>query len=231
MKKLSITDRIEKILRHTFILLTSFAIVYILVWEENPIGWEQIASAFITLILLILPTIFSRRTKIAIPPIIQISFLIFIFASTYLGEFRNFYLRYSWWDSMLHFFSALLLGYIGFLLIFALNKDREMHLRLSPFFIAVFTFSFAVMMGTMWEIFEYVMDHFVGLDMQKARYLGDDSRSGVIDTMKDLIIDSVGALFVSITGYIFCKKTKDDNLSFWKIRKQFIDSNPDLFEE
>ncbi len=45
-------------------------------------------------------------------------------------------------------------------------------------------FSFAVSIGTLWEVFEFGMDILFGLSMQK---------SGVIDTMDDLIVDAIGA--------------------------------------
>jgi len=222
-------ERIEKIMRYTFIFLTLAAIIYIIVADET-VEVEQLSIAIYTLILFFLPSLFSKYTKIRIPPVFQIEILLFIFGSMYFGEVRHFYTKYRWWDTMLHSFSAGLLGYIGFLLAYTLNKDKNIHLRLSPFFIALFSLCFAMMIGCIWEFFEFFVDEFVGANMQKARNLGLDSRLGVRDTMHDLIIDFIGALLISIRGYYYSKK-RDTNAPFWKIKDQFIEDNPELFSD
>ena len=237
MKEKTITEKIDVIMRYTFIAMTLLAIIYgFYPNEENEsIEWEGIFSLTFALILFMLPSIFSRRTKIKIPATFQLTFSLFIFASLYLGEVHDFYYRFRWWDSMLHSVSAVLLGYFGFLLIFTLNKDKNMHLKLSPFFIALFTFCFAMTMGILWEIFEFIIDGLFGANMQKARYLEElygvfDTRFGVLDTMKDLIVDAIGALFVAINSYFFCKKRMVKETAFWRLKDQFIEENPALFK-
>ena len=237
MKRKTLTEKIEVIMRYTFIFMTVLAMIYgSLQIDGDPIQWEGMYSLALAIVLFALPTMFSKRTKIKIPAIFQITFLLFIFASLYLGEVHDFYYKISWWDSMLHSSSAVLLGYIGFLLIFTLNRDKNIHLKLSPFFIALFTFCFAMTLGTIWEVLEFLIDEFFGVNMQKARYLeyvyeSFDTRLGVLDTMKDIIVNSIGALFVSIMGYFYCKKNMIKEHTFWKLKDQFIKENPDLFKE
>ncbi|HNX01407.1 MAG TPA: hypothetical protein PLE74_11190 [Candidatus Cloacimonadota bacterium] len=226
------TVKIEKIMRMIFIGLSAMAVVYNL-WAQS---WETFWSAVITLILFILPTIMANRSNIRIPPPFQIIIMLFIFASMYLGEIHSYFYRFRWWDSMLHTNSAIMLGYIGFLLIDALNNDSRMHIRLSPFFMALFSFCFAIMIGTLWEIFEYSADALLGTNMQKARNLElvygiFDTRLGVIDTMQDLMVDAIGALFVSIVGFVHLKFRKPDDSTFWKLHQQFISENPELFRK
>ena len=62
--------------------------------------------------------------------------------------------------------------------------------------LALFSFSFAIAIGVVWEIFEFFMDISFGLNMQK---------SGLIDTMGDLIVDSLGALLASGIGYFYLR--------------------------
>lgn len=147
-------EKIEKIMRYFFLLMAAVAIFGSIRYRS----WETLLSAFLTFILLLLPTIFYKRTRIFIPPSFQIIILLFIFASMYLGEVHHFFYRYRWWDIMLHSSSAIILGYIGFLLIYALNRDPNIHVKLSPFFIALFTFCFASTVGIIWEIFEFSVD-------------------------------------------------------------------------
>lgn len=223
--------KLEVFMRYFFIVLTFGAIILSIFQKQ----WEVLVSGFFTIILFMLPSLYSKKKNISIPPVFQIVILLFIFASMYLGEIHDYFYKYAWWDSMLHSVSAIILSYIGFLLIFTLNRDKNIHMRLSPFFIALFTFCFALTIGTLWEIFEFAVDALFGANMQKARNLEEiygvfDTRLGVIDTMRDLIVDSIGALLVSVIAYYYSKKKMVKESTFWKMKDQFVEDNPDLFD-
>jgi uncharacterized membrane protein YjdF len=174
--------------------------------------------------LSVLPHILSKRMQIYIPPQFEMLAILFIFASIFLGETRNFYIRYRWWDIMLHTGSGFLLGIFGFLLVYALNEDEHIQFHMKPRFVALFSFVFAVAVGAVWEIFEFALDGIFGLNMQKEM-LGDPS--GLIDTMWDLIVDTLGAAFVSILGYFYISKSEEYWLERWINR--FVEDNPRLF--
>jgi hypothetical protein len=76
----------------------------------------------------------------------------------------------------------------------------------------IIAFCFAIMLDTLWEIIEFVMDALMDLNMQQ--YILPDGtvligHYAVVDTMKDLIVDAFGALIISITGYILLKRQKN----------------------
>ena len=203
---------------------------------DNDIQWEAVAICVITLFLFMLPVILSRRLKLHLPPFFQILMLLFIFASMYLGEIQGFFYKYDMWDIVLHFASSLILCYMGFVLILALNSDKKIHLKLDPFFIALFAFCFALTIGTIWEIFEFIIDELLGQNMQKARELFNpdgtfDSRLGLMDTMKDICVNAIGALIVSIIGYYYCRKKMIQESRFWRVIDEFIKDNPDFFKD
>lgn len=160
-------------------------------------NWLNLFVSILTISLTYLPIFLEEYKYIHIPPLFQLIILGFIFASLYLGELNEYYIRFWWWDIMLHTLSGIILGFIGFILIYVLNKDSTVNMALSPWFIAIFSFTFAVTVGVLWEIFEFAMDAVFGLNMQK---------SGLVDTMWDLIVDALGALFTSIWGYFYLKK-------------------------
>lgn len=233
-------QKIEKYMRWTFVALSLAATIYnfiaVAVYKSDDYSWEMLFTSILTVVLFMLPTMMAKRAKISIPAPFQIVTLLFIFASMYLGEIHDFYNRYKWWDTLLHGSSAVILGYTGFLLIYALNKDKKMHVRLSPFFMALFSFCFALAVGALWEIFEFAVDEIFGANMQKAKnlelmYGSFDTRLGVLDTMLDLIVDTIGALAVSIAGYFHAKKKQEDDSALWKLHQQFIEENPELFEK
>jgi hypothetical protein len=78
-------------------------------------------------------------------------------------------------------------------------------------------FSFALAFGALWEIFEYSIDSIFGTNMQ---------RSGLQDTMWDLIVDGLGALFMAYLGMRYVQKPSEGLIARWL--KRFTDANPGL---
>jgi uncharacterized membrane protein YjdF len=97
---------------------------------------------------------------------------------------------------------------------------------MKPGFVAFFAFLFALGMGALWEIFEFGMDRFFGMNMQKEM-LGDPS--GLTDTMWDLIVDTLGAWIIAVLGYGYLKTAGNESFLERWIRK-FIVGNPRFFK-
>lgn len=149
----------------------------------------------------------------------------FTFASLFLGEIHDYYNRFWWWDIALHSSSGVLLGFIGFLLVHVLNETEDIGMHMKPGFVALFAFMFALGIGVLWEIFEFIMDSVFGMEMQKPM-LGDPS--GLTDSMWDLIVASAGALVISVFGYVFLK-TGSEGSFIERFIHAFIKLNPRLF--
>jgi uncharacterized membrane protein YjdF len=186
--------------------------------------WMRAAIVAGILLLTAVPSLLARRVKIVIPPQFELLAIAFIFASLYLGERRDFYARFWWWDLLLHSTSGVLLGILGFLLVFILNESPRVDLHMRPKFVAFFAFCFSVTVGALWEIFEFGMDQIFGTNMQKPMF-GDPS--GLTDTMWDLIVDVLGTLAVSLYGYYYLRRRTPSTLELWI--RHFIDRNPHLF--
>ena len=114
-----------------------------------------------------LPNIISKRTKIVIPSNMYIAYILFLYASVFLGEIRNYYYKIPNWDTILHTFSGAMFGALGFSFVNILNKHEKIHVELSPIFVAIFAFGFAVTLGVIWEIYEFTCDGILGVNMQK----------------------------------------------------------------
>ena len=184
--------------------------------------WPQAFFVAGIMILTLAPLLF--RWPVDIPSEIQIVAILFVFATLYLGEVRDYYQRFWWWDMALHTTSGLLLGLFGFMFVYMLNEDRHVDLHMRPGFIALFAFFFAVGIGGLWEIFEFAMDHYAGTDMQPATP-GDPS--GLTDTIHDLIVDTVGAAIVSLAGWRYLARARTSRIDNWA--KRFIERNPQIF--
>jgi len=155
------------------------------------------------LVVLSLPSMVSRSWKVTIPNFIYVMYYIFLYCAIFLGEVLNFYYVIPHWDTILHFFSGAMLGALGFILVSWLNDSELIHVSLSPAFVALFAFCFALSCGAVWEIYEYTFDGLLGLNMQKfmtAEGLILQGHLALRDTMKDLIVDALAALLVALAG-------------------------------
>jgi hypothetical protein len=182
--------------------------------------YQAMVEILIILFVTFLPLILGKRFDVQIPHGFETLAVIFLYMSLFLGESQGYYTRFWWWDLVLHSGSAFLLGILGFLLVYILNEKEEIGLDLKPGFVALFAFMFAVGMGTIWEIFEYFMDQVFGLNMQK---------SGLQDTMWDLIVDVIGAAIISFLGWGYIQTRETDSfLERWI--EDFINKNPHFFQ-
>ena len=152
------------------------------------------------------PSILEKHFGVYLPNGLQIIITLFIFASQVLGEMSGFYTSVPWWDLMLHTISGTVLGMIGFLFVYLLNEKGDANVNLSPIFVVLFAFCFALAIGVFWEFFEYGSDRLFGYNMQRFRLPGED---GLVDTMNDLIVDAVGAGVACIFGWLYIKQKND----------------------
>lgn len=159
--------------------------------------WPIAFLALVTLALSVVPILLAERLSISLPLPFLAATSIFIFASIFLGEAFDFYERIWWWDLALHGSSAIGFGLIGFLFIFMLFEGDRF--AAPAWALAGLAFCVGISVGTMWEIFEYLMDLAFGLNMQK---------SGVQDTMTDVIINAVGSAIAGLSGYLYLVGSK-----------------------
>jgi uncharacterized membrane protein YjdF len=183
-------------------------------------------AVIITGIILVmwLPAALGHHLRVRIPAEFELAALVFLFASLFLGEVRDYYTRFWWWDLALHTVSGLLLGILGFLLVYVLNEDENVDFHILPRFVSLFAFMFAVACGALWEIFEFSMDRIFGMNMQKPMF-GDPS--GLTDTMWDLIVDTLGAALISLFGWTYLKQGRQSFVHLWI--EKFVQQNPHLF--
>lgn len=216
----SLAQRIHRGFAYAVSIIMTIEIVVMLL--EG--AWMNAFLVLMIMAVILAPTLLSRRLPVRIPAEFLLAALLFSFAALFLGEVRSYYQRLWWWDMVLHATSGLLLGILGFLLVYVLNENRRVDLHMRPRFVALFAFLFAVAMGALWEIFEFAMDQIFGANMQKPM-LGDPS--GLTDTIWDLILDTLGAATISIFGWWYMQNNRRSFIERW-IRK-FIASNPRLF--
>ena len=171
----------------------------------------MLSQCILGIVAMLLPGMLENKFKIAIPSYMLILYTIFLYAAIYLGEVRSFYYNVPNWDNILHTFSGAMIGALGFSIVTLLNKTEKVPIVLSPLFVALFSFCFAVTLGVIWEFYEFTFDGILGLNMQKfalengTQLIG---RAALTDTMVDLFVDAVGAFIMSVIGYISLRYNK-----------------------
>ncbi len=173
----------------------------------------MLIQCMLGVVVMMIPSIIERKWSIYIPNNIQIMYFIFLYCAIYLGEVKDFYYLVPHWDTVLHAFSGAMLGLLGFALVSFLNNAKHVKFVLSPFFVSLFAFCFALSAGAIWEIYEFTFDSLLSLNMQKFA-LSDGTplvgQEALADTMKDIIVDAISALAVSVFGYFsLIKKSKE----------------------
>jgi hypothetical protein len=172
---------------------------------------------------MLLPGYLRRSAGISIPDSFMIGYAFFLYCGIYLGEVGRFYYILPFWDSILHTFSGAALGLLGFSVVSLLNGSETVAISLSPFFVAVFAFSFAMALDVLWEIYEFALDAVLKTNMQKYALETGEALVGhaaVVDTMEDLIVDCFGALLASVAGGISLRRNKGWLKGFELIRRE-----------
>ena len=207
--------------------------------------YQSVFLCALSLLLLVLPSVISKKLKIVLPSTLEIIILLFIFSAEILGEINSFYVRVPHWDTMLHTLNGFLCAAIGFCLVDMMNRNDRFSFRLSPLYLAIVSFCFSMTVGVLWEFFEFSGDYFLGMDMQKDTVvnaihsvnmdltrtntvvhirdiadtilvhsdgtqeslgLGGYLDIGIIDTMKDLFVNFIGAVVFSFIGFFYVKE-------------------------
>lgn len=229
----------------TVYLVLRALIIFTLVRAVFRREYQSVFLCALSLGLLVLPSIISKRLKIVLPSTLEIIIMLFIYAAEILGEINSFYVRVPHWDTMLHTINGFLCAAIGFCLVDMMNRSDRFSFQLSPLYLAIVSFCFSMTVGVLWEFFEFSADRFLGMDMQKDTVvnvihsvnldptltntvihirdivdtilvhsdgtqeslgLGGYLDIGIIDTMKDLFVNFIGAVVFSIIGFFYVKR-------------------------
>lgn len=135
----------------------------------------------------LIPLLLSLFTKLQFNLPIIISYLFFLLGSQYFGSILGWY-GLGWWDTFMHIISGVILAFTAIAL-YERMVHRSAGKAISPWFVFLFTLSFAILGGVIWEVYEFSSDQFFGLSLQGG---------GNKDTMTDLIADIAGGLVIAI---------------------------------
>ena len=196
-----------------------FAVIYYIIAPSGKDGFTlAILQRLGMIVLLFVPMIVERIFKIKFPAFFNISLYVFFIFAVFIGTFMDIYSVFRHWDTILHGFSAVLFGLLSMCLVCTWFKNRE---DISPVFLLIFAFCFSLAIEAVWEIYEYTVDAIiVGYNAQRYIENGVElvGRAALYDTMKDIILGTIGALIAGIVCAI-CQKKNKNFLKAFEIKK------------
>lgn len=154
--------------RGVFILYSVLRILIIIIGIRSLFNGNYNGAAYclLSLLLFLVPSLMEQDFSINIPPLLEGSIYLFIFAAEILGEVNYFYMAIPGWDTMLHTINGFLAAAVGFSTVELLNRNSK-NINLSPFYLTMVAFCFSMTIGVLWEFCEFAFDNLFGMDMQK----------------------------------------------------------------
>jgi len=158
--------------------------------------------------VMLIPNVIEKIFDFKIDNSIKTLYLIFIFFAHFLGTIVNLYYKIEIYDKIMHTFSGVMTGFLGFII---LVKSKKYNYK-SIWYNILYIIAITCMVAVMWEMFEFTSDRIFNKDAQRV------IKTGVNDTMIDMIVAFLGSCMVSLL-YLYESKIKR-NL----IIKKFISS-------
>lgn len=137
-----------------------------------------IALPFILLIPLVYEKVFKRNVDINL----KVIFYTFIFVADFLGCVVNLYNTTEWFDVFAHYLSGVLSAFIAVIMM------KNFHYKETKFGVIIYVLSVTCLIAVTWEIFEFCMDNFAGMNLQHV------IETGIHDTMEDVISAVIGSI-------------------------------------
>ena len=190
-------------------VILRISVILVMVAQIMNRDWHNVMLCVLTLVLFTVPSFIEKNWHIDIPSTLEVIILLFIYSAEISGEIRSYYINIPGWDTVLHTITGFLSAAIGFSLVDIINRNERTKLYLSPLYVAIGAFCFSMTIGVLWEFFEFSMDWFFGLDMQKDTIINtintvvlDPTRSNKVVTITGITSTAVNGVDLGINGYL-----------------------------
>ena len=190
-------------------VILRISVILVMIAQIMNRDWHNVMLCVLTLVLFTVPSFIEKNWHIDIPSTLEVIILLFIYSAEISGEIRSYYINIPGWDTVLHTITGFLSAAIGFSLVDIINRNERTKLYLSPLYVAIGAFCFSMTIGVLWEFFEFSMDWFFGLDMQKDTIINtintvvlDPTRLNKVVTITGITSTAVNGVDLGINGYL-----------------------------
>ena len=162
-----------------------FFMAIILVTSIIEEAWFDASVAGAGIVSGLIPFAIEKVFKTELDAKMKIAYILFLFASQYLGSIVGLYSN-GWWDTFLHLLSGIFLAFLGF--DFFSRLDEDLRLEIPKRFLFVYILVFSMAGAALWEMYEFTSDVLLNTTMQGN---GND------DTMVDIVAGSMGGVIAA----------------------------------
>ena len=176
--------------RWTFVAhVLRIAIVFFLVVAISNHDLQWTLECISAIIIYSVPILLKRIWNFKLPQIIDFLIVFALFLHVGMGGVFDVYSAFPDFDIITHFVSAVLIAFLALIVIYLLDKNWD------GLYINIYAIAFAVVVITMasgvaWELGEWAWDALFGLGAQTSLH----------DTMTDLLVDTIGGIFLALVG-------------------------------
>lgn len=193
--------------------LLIYALVTVGKQDRNPVIALQLKSEIVLSFIIPLMHLLPKRIFLSrIHYRTQNSVMIMIFLMAFMGQYMDYLNKYEWYDTYMHVVSSLVFVFICYRLTLSLQRGDK---KISPMVGAICAFGLSFLFAIGWEIFEFICDFlfldsntqnwsFVHSDQLQALFPNiDPRRYPLLDTMVDLIADTIGSVIGGFLLYVY----------------------------
>ena len=141
-------------------------------------------------VLLLVQLYLYRENRLNFPHWLRLAISLLTISSLFFGRFFALYQRWSGFDKTQHFLFGSLFFLIAIQLFYRMHPEQGQTLTIRPLFVVLYAVCFSAFCSFIWEVLEFAGDQVLGTNMQDWQ---DTLRSGVTDTMLDMIWGLAGA--------------------------------------
>ena len=153
-------------------------------------------ASFFALFLSLSPVLIRRNLNISLPWLLELLIVIPLALHVW-GGVLGLYDAVPFYDKMAHFISVAVIAFLALIVVYVIDVYWD-GLRMDLFMVGFFIAIFAIALGVVWEIWEYVSDMLV-VGAPKAQESLDD-------TMMDLVYDTAAGVIVAVAGTIAIRR-------------------------
>jgi hypothetical protein len=179
-----------------------------------------------------------------------------LFLNFVIGEIYRVYDYGLLLDRIMHLSSGFMFAFLGLSVAGMSHASPDTQVKLSPVFLVIFTFCFTLTAEFLWECLEFGVDSLFPAKMQRwsdsLQYIlengvlkdassvtsqsqglfvhSDPRGSGLVDTMMDMLLTTIGGIVMSIYSYFCLKKNPNffENKTITKLSNIDVETNKDL---
>jgi len=118
--------------------------------------------------------------------------LVLLFLAQIASLYFSLYWRAPWLDNIMHFWGGATAA-MGMIWWSFYSKKTSLP-ELPKLYTVILILGFAALVGVLWEFYELIIDKLI----TKNNYISLLQQGGLLDTLKDLLVDLLGGLFISL---------------------------------